>query len=314
MHPAFSVIFFTVTSGLGYGLMMMLVIAHLANFSGALSVQEIVFIGAVSLVLVTLGLLSSTLHLANPKNAWRAMGRFRTSWLSREGLLAILFYPIALGYLASVWFHQSSVLIAILGVFTAIMALKTIFSTGMIYACLKTIRQWNTALTPANYIWLGLMLGTLTFTALRTGYGDVNFNLNSMLSVNLTVIAIAGLLKLSYYFWISTPTGPSINTATTFTQSIVRLLEVGHTAGTFLTDEFGHAVTQCKSNGLRFVVFLFGFIVPAILLIILLNGGGMNSLIYVALGIAYIGILVERWLFFAEARHVVNLYHGMQRT
>jgi len=308
------VIFFTVTSGLGYGLMMMLVIAHLANFSGALSVQEIVFIGAVSLVLVTLGLLSSTLHLANPKNAWRAMGRFRTSWLSREGLLAILFYPIALGYLASVWFHQSSVLIAILGIFTAIMALKTIFSTGMIYACLKTIRQWNTALTPANYIWLGLMLGTLTFTALRTGYGDVNFNLNSMLSVNLTVIAIAGLLKLSYYFWISTPTGPSINTATTFTQSIVRLLEVGHTAGTFLTDEFGHAVTQSKGNGLRVVVFLFGFIVPAILLIILLNGSGVNLLIYVALGIAYIGILVERWLFFAEARHVVNLYHGMQRT
>jgi len=314
MHPAFSVIFFTVTSGLGYGLMMMLVIAHLANFSGALSVQEIVFIGAVSLVLVTLGLLSSTLHLANPKNAWRAMGRFRTSWLSREGLLAILFYPIALGYLASVWFHQSSVLIAILGIFTAIMALKTIFSTGMIYACLKTIRQWNTALTPANYIWLGLMLGTLTFTALRTGYGDVNFNLNSMLSVNLTVIAIAGLLKLSYYFWISTPTGPSINTATTFTQSIVRLLEVGHTAGTFLTDEFGHAVTQSKGNGLRVVVFLFGFIVPAILLIILLNGSGVSLLIYVALGIAYIGILVERWLFFAEARHVVNLYHGMQRT
>jgi len=308
------VIFFTVTSGLGYGLMMMLVIAHLANFSGALSVQEIVFIGAVSLVLVTLGLLSSTLHLANPKNAWRAMGRFRTSWLSREGLLAILFYPIALGYLASVWFHQSSVLIAILGIFTAIMALKTIFSTGMIYACLKTIRQWNTALTPANYIWLGLMLGTLTFTALRTGYGDVNFNLNSMLSVNLTVIAIAGLLKLSYYFWISTPTGPSINTATTFTQSIVRLLEVGHTAGTFLTDEFGHAVTQSKGNGLRVVVFLFGFIVPAILLIILLNGSGVSLLIYVALGIAYIGILVERWLFFAEARHVVNLYHGMQRT
>jgi len=94
----------------------------------------------------------------------------------------------------------------------------------------------------------------------------------------------------------------------------VRLLEVGHTAGTFLTDEFGHAVTQYKSNSLRFVVFLFGFVVPAILLIILLNGGGMNLLIYVALGIAYIGILVERWLFFAEARHVVNLYHGMQRT
>lgn len=314
MHPAFSVIFFTVTSGLGYGLMMMLVIAHLTQFSGALSVQEIVFIGAVSLVLVTLGLLSSTLHLANPKNAWRAFGRFRTSWLSREGLFAVIFYPIALGYLASVWFQQSSVLINILGVLTAIMALKTIFATGMIYACLKTIRQWNTALTPANYIWLGLMLGTLTFTALRTGYHDANFNSSTAFSVSLAIIAIAGLLKLSYYFWISTPTGPSINTATTFTQATVRLLETGHTAGTFLTEEFGHFIAQCKSNGLRFVVFLLGFIIPAILLIILINGSNMSLLAYVAAVIAYLGILVERWLFFAEARHVVNLYHGLQRT
>lgn len=314
MHPAFSVIFFTVTSGLGYGLMMMLVIAHLTQFSGALTATEIVFIGAVSLGLVTLGLLSSTLHLANPKNAWRAFGRFRTSWLSREGLFAVLCYPIALGYLASVWFQQPAVLISILGVLTAIMALKTVFATGMIYACLKTIRQWNTALTPANYIWLGLMLGTLAFTALRTGYGDVNFNLNSMLAVSLAVIAIAGLLKLSYYFWISTPTGPSINTATTFTQATVRLLETGHTAGTFLTEEFGHFIEQCKSNGLRFVVFLLGFILPAILLIFLIKGGGVNLLVYVALAMAYVGILVERWLFFAEARHVVNLYHGLQRT
>ncbi|MEZ5672785.1 MAG: DmsC/YnfH family molybdoenzyme membrane anchor subunit [Thiotrichaceae bacterium] len=205
MHPAFSVIFFTVTSGLGYGLMMMLIIAHLTQFSGALSASEIIFIGAVSLVLVTLGLLSSTLHLANPKNAWRAFGRVRTSWLSREGFLAVLFYPIALSYLASVWFHQSFVLIVILGIITFNTALKTIFSTGMIYACLKTIRQWNTALTPANYIWLGLMLGSLAFTALRTYYGDVNFNVNILLSINLSIIAVAALLKLSYYYWVATP-------------------------------------------------------------------------------------------------------------
>jgi DMSO reductase anchor subunit len=30
--------------------------------------------------------------------------------------------------------------------------------------------------------------------------------------------------------------------------------------------------------------------------------------------VAMAGITAERWLFFAEANHVVNLYHGVQRT
>jgi DMSO reductase anchor subunit len=310
VHPAFSVIFFTVTAGAGYGLMMFLVIAHLTGFNGNLTTNQILLTGIIALVLITAGLISSTFHLANPKNAWRAFSRFRTSWLSREGVFAILTYPAIVGYLFVVWQQGETVtvLTASLGILAALFSLITVFTTGMIYACLKTIRQWNTALTPANYILLSLMLGTLIFTAVH--------GLTSMVlaSIAIAVIVIAAMMKAIYFFWIGKPIGPSINTATNFNRAKVRLFDVGHTAGTFLTEEFAYQAARAKLIQLRFLVFILGFIVPAALLAFAITNQSSPLWTYSALIIAFTGVVVERWLFFAEARHVVNLYHGAQRT
>ncbi|MEK7991370.1 MAG: DmsC/YnfH family molybdoenzyme membrane anchor subunit, partial [Thiotrichaceae bacterium] len=258
MHPAFSVIFFTVTSGLGYGLMTLAVIAQLTGFGG-ISEQSVLIAGIASLIFITLGLLSSTLHLANPKNAIRAFSRFRTSWLSREGVFAVLFYPFALMFLFCIWKvnsgeHEMGVGGMVAGVIAATLAMVTIFSTGMIYACLKTIRQWNTALTPANYMTLGLMLGALFLASLQATAQTLN--------LAMALIVFAGVMKLMYYAWINEPTGSTINSATGFTNGKVRILEPGHTADTFLTHEFGHTVLPSKSFILRSLVFIFGFIVP----------------------------------------------------
>jgi DMSO reductase anchor subunit len=96
MHPAFSVIFFTVASGAGFGLFSLLFIADFFKLGGSFSNDQLVAGGLIALALVVFGLLSSTFHLANPKNAWRAFSRFRTSWLSREGVFAVVFMPLAL--------------------------------------------------------------------------------------------------------------------------------------------------------------------------------------------------------------------------
>ena len=98
MHPALSVIFFTVASGAGYGLFVLLAIAHLFGLVDV-DGNTMLWGGVLSLFLITAGLLSSVGHLANPKNAWRAFFRFRTSWLSREGVFAVLFYPFGFFYL-----------------------------------------------------------------------------------------------------------------------------------------------------------------------------------------------------------------------
>ncbi len=133
----------------------------------------------------------------------------------------------------------------------------------MIYACLKTIRQWHNALTPVNYILLGAMLGGLIFLLIASMYEPV---ITGLVVTSTYLIIIAAIAKIVYFFWIGTPAGPTINTATSFTRSMVRLLDVGHTAGTFLTDEFGYQVARARLIALRWLVFLFAFAVPALVL------------------------------------------------
>lgn len=313
MHPALSVIFFTVTSGAGYGVLAMLALIRLLGIDLGIHADQIMTIGLAGLGLVTAGLISSTFHLANPKNAWRSFSRFRTSWLSREAVFAIAFYPVSLLYIVMEWKLDGTVSsgLNLMAAATLFMALLTIFSTGMIYACLKTIRQWNTALTPTNYIVLGLLLGTLIVTsaaALITG--EVN---SVLVSICLGILLLGFILKIIYFFWIGKPAGPTINTALGFTRATVRLLDVGHSAGTFLTDEFGYQVAKLKIQFLRVAVILLAFLLPALILSNVLIDVSVTGLI-VAAGVSYIGVFVERWLFFAEARHVVNLFHGAQST
>ncbi len=311
MHPAFSVIFFTVTSGAGYGLFAITILYHLVNPGSELGASGVLAACIIALTLITLGLVSSTFHLANPKNAWRAFSRVRTSWLAREGLLAVLFYPIAGLYMFSIWRGMDDghwfVLISLLA---AIWSIVIIFSTGMIYACLKTIRQWHNALTPVNYILLGVMLGGLIFILLASVHGMVTA---SLVMSAIYVITIAAIAKVVYFFWIGTPAGPNINTATAFTRSMVRLLDVGHTAGTFLTDEFGYQVARARLIVLRWLVLLLAFVLPALMLWAGIHVLPVVLASTIAVVSAFAGVLIERWLFFAEARHVVNLYHGMQQ-
>ena len=312
MHPAFSVIFFTVSSCAGYGLFMLIALANALGLV-KMDVSTVIIGGILALVLITAGLLSSTLHLANPKNAWRAVMRFKTSWLSREGVFAILFYPVALLYLLGVYItqNQGNALVTFLGLAVVVLALATVFSTGMIYGCLKTIRQWNTALTPANYILLGLASGAVLLSFLLAAAGA---SAAPMAGVAAGLLLIAAITKAIYYFWVKQVTGPTINTATGFTRAKVRLFDTGNTAGTFLTDEFGYQADATFLRNLKGAVFGLAFIVPLFLMLLMANGhlGWMGAFLAVLSVLAGLG--VERWLFFAEARHVVRLYHGAQHT
>lgn len=311
MHPAFSVIFFTVASGAGFGLISLLFIADFFKLGGGFSREQLVIGGLMAMGLIVFGLLSSTFHLANPKNAWRAFSRFRTSWLSREGVFAVVFMPLALVYLISIWFDAPQALRVVSGFLAAVMAWITVFSTGMIYACLKTIRQWNTPLVPANYLALGYASGSLL---LLLGAVVAGLDTTPYIAMSALIMSIAAVLKAIYYFWIRSPgLSPTINTATGLTRAKVKLLDTGHTHGTFLTQEFGFQIARQQASLLKIVVFVLGFIVPGLMLVWVFNQEGGQTAALVAVLAGIVGAAVERWLFFAEARHVVNLYHGAQR-
>jgi sulfite dehydrogenase (quinone) subunit SoeC len=272
MHPAFSVIFFTVASGAGFGLISLLFIADFFKLGGGFSQDQLIAGGLIAMGLVVFGLLSSTFHLANPKNAWRAVSRFRTSWLSREGVFAVVFMPLALIYLGSIMFDAPQWLRVSSGFLTAVMAWITVFSTGMIYACLKTIRQWNTPLVPANYLALGYASGSLLLLL-----GAVLAGLDTLpyIAMSALIVSIAAVLKAIYYFWIRSPgLTPTINTATGLTRAKVKLLDTGHTHGTFLTQEFGFQIARQKANVLKVFVFVVGFALPGLMLVWVFNQHG----------------------------------------
>jgi DMSO reductase anchor subunit len=134
-----------------------------------------------------------------------------------------------------------------------------------------------------------------------------------VITTSAYIIAAAAISKLIYFFWVGAPAGSTINTATSFTSSMVRLLDVGHTAGTFLTDEFGYQVARHRLIALRWIVAIFAFGLPAIMVWLSLSTLSVTTAYMVALLSAFAGVVTERWLFFAEARHVVNLYHGSQQ-
>jgi DMSO reductase anchor subunit len=308
MRPAFSVIFFTVLSGAGLGLFALLAIVYLTGWSSAPGPAMHLVGGVLALALVAGGLLSSTLHLANPRNAWRAVTRFRTSWLSREGVLALLFFPVALGYLASVHRAWPSAWQTALGLAGIALAWAVLFSTGMIYACLKTIPQWHNRLVPAAYLVNGHLSGGLILLALAAAEGKATGGYVALAAIALTV---AGAIKWRYYRRFSaTRAGThSLASAVGMTAAQAKLLDVGHTHGTFLTQEFVFRLGRERAQLLRALFFLLSVLIPAIVLV---AGTGNAWILGIAALLCLTGLLIERWLFFAEAQHVVRLFHGQQ--
>jgi sulfite dehydrogenase (quinone) subunit SoeC len=304
MKPALSVIFFTVFSGAGLGLAIWTLIASTMQHHIRMDAMTFYKALAIALVLTVAGLLSSTLHLANRKNAIYALTRWRSSWLSREGLLAIIFFPLVAIHLYATHNAMSALapftLIAIV-----ICAIAILFCTGMIYACLKTVPRWNTWITPTKYVLFGLMSGAVLFSA-SLSLRPVEVGPLGRPMMALITLALGLVLYLTYL--LKHPRNQhTIESALGVKQGRVRMLDVGHSHGTFLTQEFGFQLARDKARLLRWLAILWAFVIPFVLL-------AFTQWFWVATVFCIAGLFVERWLFFAEAEHVVRLYHGQTRV
>ena len=304
MKPALSVIFFTVSSGAGLGLLVWLLIASLMADHIRMDATTFYKGAAFAAALITAGLISSTLHLANRRNAIYALTRVRTSWLAREGLLAIALYPLAAVHLYALHAGMPQVTPVTLWLLIAL-AIAVLFCTGMIYGCLKTIPRWNTWLTPTKYVLFGLMSGAVLLPAvLALRPAEIGPVRKPMVAIMLLAV---GLIFYVTYLLKHPRKQHTINDALGFQQGKVRLLDAGHSHGTFLTNEFGFALAREKARVLRWLAIACGFVAPLVLCY-------FTQWFWAASIICLIGLLVERWLFFAEAEHVVRLYHGQQRV
>ena len=313
MHPAYSVIFFTTASGAGYGLLALL---GLFAAGGVLPADRGLGLVAliVSLGLISGGLLSSTFHLGRPERAWRAVTQWRTSWLAREGVMAILTYvPAGLFAIGWVFLEETQGYWAFFGVLAALMAIVTVFCTSMIYRSLKTIHQWYNEWTIPAYLSLGLMTGSALLVAVTHLFG-----VQSKWTDGLALLAVplAWAIKTGYWGFIrKSKSIATPETATGLKGGTVRVVELPHTEPNYLNKEMGFKVARKHADKLRGLSHLLGFAVPlALLLVTYLLGGGMLAGLsaVAAVGAMAVGVVTERWLFFAEAKHVVNLFYGEQ--
>jgi DMSO reductase anchor subunit len=306
MHPAPSIILFTTLSGLGYGLAAMLGLGVLDASAGATRVAHVVALG-----LIAAGLVSSTLHLGNPQRAWRALSQWRTSWLSREGVVAIVtFLPLSCGAIASIW---SGRYIPLAGVTGAVLCAATVFCTAMIYASLRTVQAWNTPWTPLCYILFALAGGLALASFFSTLGGDAHALVPFLAA---KAIGWAWAAKLGWWWRLGSVRSPTTPESATRLGSIgrVRLFEPPHMNGNYLTNEMGFRIARKHAVKLRWIAVIAGGVVPGLVLASLSLPGGPSGAAAVVLSglgaILFFGAtLVERWLFFAEARHAVMAYY-----
>jgi len=344
MRPTFSIIVFTVLSGAGYGVWFLLGVGLLtvwphcdaASGPGASTVITRCLYPSVigyalysGFVLVSIGLSASVAHLGRPLRAWRALSQWRSSWLSREGVAALLTYLPAIAiaaydFLATGFGPDSSAahrevgrvldgLHKPLGALLALGAVLTVFCTANIYRSLKPVRAWSNPIVTPVYLVVGLYSGALVLGVLTTWpHAWVGREERIIFSGIVALAALCASLK--YVYWRDIDRAPRIDAGhATGLEMLgdVRSFEAPHTEENYLTHEMGFVLARKHSAKLRSIALIAGFLAPALLALLSLAAPATRVVaIWVALFLGFAGLFVERWLFFAEAKHAVMGYYA----
>jgi len=311
MHPAFSVIIFTTVSGAGFGLLCWLGLYAVAGLLPANQIFAFISI-ALAFGAIAVGLLSSTFHLGHPERAWRAFSQWRSSWLSREGIVSMLTFVPALVFAAGwILLRRSDGIFALSGALMSLLATLAVVCTAGIYFSLKPILAWHNNWVMPNYLALSAMSGMLLLTALASVFG---YATATTYWLSLALIAAALFAKLGYWRFIDS--APVVSTPETATGlgslGKVRLFKAPHTSENYLMKEMGFRIARKHARKLRIISVLLGFVVPFLLLVVAQRAEGFPAAAFsvAAVCISLTGVLTERWLFFAEAKHTVTLYYG----
>ena len=311
MHPALSIVFFTTASGAGFALLMLLGLAVPLGLLPASGWFGFVAL-AIAVGLAVAGLVSSVFHLGRPERAWRAFSQWRSSWLSREGVMSVLtFVPAAIFGVGWIFFGVTDGVIGLCGFLAAVCAAVTIASTGMIYASLKPIHQWHNRWVVPNYFTLGVMAAFLLLD-LIIRFWVVRPVWTPLLA--LVSVLLAWWSKEAYWRFIGTTSAPSTVASATALggRGSVRMLDPPHTQDNYLLQEMGFRIARKHKVWLRLIARVTAFVLPALLSVVALLFAGAVGLAVAAFAVlsAALGLVVERWLFFAEAKHTVTLYYG----
>ena len=291
MHPAPSIIFFTVFSGLGFGMLAFLGLGK-PDVSGF---TAFVFF-AIAYALAVGGLISSTFHLGNPQRALKAFSQWRTSWLSREGCLAVATLIVMGLYAIGIIFFNTR--IGVLGLLGAALCVLTVLGTSMIYTQIKTVPRWHHWTTPLVFLSYALTGGAFLT-------GEVQIAAAGLVTIGILQI-IAWVIGDKRF----AASGSTIETATGLgTIGKTRMFEAPHSSKNYLMKEMVHVIGRKHARNLRIIGLVLLSLIPWVLLMFF-PFSHMLAIIAILAHVA--GALTTRWLFFAEAEHTVGLYYGQR--
>ena len=322
MHPAFSVIFLTTLIGVGQGL-------FLAIFTGqSYSAVELLPSGdsiefyatgsMLALAFLFAGLIASLFHLGHPERAWRAATKWRTSWLSREVIALPLVMFFIFIYSLMHYFSWDTMLFTsktgarlqlslVIGGLGVIATFALFLCTGMIYAAIKFLQEWASPLTVINYLLLGTASGFILATAFSayTAPGLVKFY-----GIWATIITLAALITRSASLLRNARIKhkSSMQTAIGIRHNQIQQKAMGFMGGSVNTRDFFHHQSRLLMKSIKWIFMVLTFFLPLLFLwsgIEQLNG----ITLIIAFLIQYLGLIAERWFFFAQANHPQNLYY-----
>ena len=323
MHPAFSVIFLTTLIGAGQGLFLALFTVESYAAFDLIPKQSSEFYAqgsAIALVLLIGGLIASFFHLGRPERAWRSATKWRTSWLSREVIVLPAFMGTVFLYGAAHWLDINPVfaqlptgapvnVTAVLGTVGTVLAFVLFICTAMIYACLRFLREWHTPLTVANYILLG---GASGFTLAAVFAAWAAPELVHFFAGWALLITAIGLISRVASLIRNARLKPRSTMQSAIGIKHPRIIQKaqGAMGGSFNTREFFHGRSPGFLRSMKWWFLAAAFVGPMLLLGMAMSEvEADSSLLAIAFAIQYVGLLAERWFFFAQANHPQNLYY-----
>lgn len=322
MHPAFSVIFLTTLIGVGQGIFLALITGQsYAAVELVPSQDSSTFYGIgglIALIFLVGGLIASFFHLGRPERAWRAAAMWRTSWLSREVIILPIVMLLIFIYSVMHYFNLDTVLYTskagvtlqlslIIGTLGSIATFALFISTGMIYAAVKFLQEWASSLTVINYLLLGTASGFTLTAAFASVTAPELLGLYANWAIIITVVALftraASLYRNAHIKAIST-----IQTAIGIRHNKIQQKSMGMQGGSVNTRDFFNHKSAAFLNIIKWSFLVLVFPLPVIFLWSGMVSGDTGTLIG-AFVIQYVGLLAERWFFFAQANHPQNLYY-----
>jgi len=306
MKPAFSVIFLTTLIGAAQGLFLALFAAEVLLPVDPALRTVLVAGDVVVLGLSGLGLIASFFHLGRPERAWRTATMWRTSWLSREVIVLPLF--MAGVFLHALGHYLERGPVELIGLLTALTSLALYLCTAMIYASIRFLQEWASPLTVANYTLLGLASG-LTLATLVAALAAPA--LVAPYALGATVFTLAGFVSRVASLLRNARLRPKSTLQTAIGIKHPRIVQKsqGFMGGAFNTREFFHGRSAAMLRGVKWSFLLLVFPVPLLFLLAGLQGGSSPAWLGAAFALQYLGLLAERWFFFAQANHPQNLYY-----